>query len=212
MKVDCSREQSARAGVEPFLKAWETLTALTEGRKVITFEFQRSKLVDRAPDPPGQTKLRPLAGILSATGSLIGCLQVSKNQYPEPPNDFVICPDVETMWRRYLGYQEGREPLNSMAYLCLTILEMNAGDRKRAALQYGFDHSVLSKLGYLCSEVGDEQTARKRSSQSQNRSHTPAEKTWMDAVLRSMVRRLGEYAHDPARIFTPLSMNDFPPL
>jgi len=212
MKVDCSTEQSARAQVEPFLKAWETSAALSEGRKVITFEFQRSKIVDRSPDPAGQTKLRPLAGILSATGSLVGCLQVSKTHYPEPPKDFVMCPDVETMWRRYSGYQEGREPLSSMAYLCLTILEMNAGDRRRSALQYGFDHTVLSKLGYLCSEVGDEQTARKRSNQSQNRSYTPAEKSWMEAVIRAMIRRVGEFTHDPTRAFKPLTMSDFPPL
>ncbi len=211
MKKDCATEGAARKLVEPFLRAWEIYTALSEGRNAIRFKFERSKIIDRAPDPPGQARLRSSV-IVSAAGRLTGQLQLKRSHYPQPPNDFVLCPDAETMWRRYLGHKEGREPLNSMAYLCLTILEKNAGDRKRAAVQYGFDHAVLSKLGYLCSEVGDDQTARKRSSQSHNRPHTAEEQTWIDAVIRSMVRRVGEYAHDPTRTFNSLTMSDFPPL
>jgi len=54
----------------------------------------------------------------------------------------------------------GDEPLPSMAYFCLTVLEYQAKNREAAAKQYAIDLKVLKKLGGLTAK-GDPMTARK---------------------------------------------------
>lgn len=43
-------------------------------------------------------------------------LLVTLHKYPDPPKLFILTPDVETLWHRYEGYLQGKEPLSSMAY------------------------------------------------------------------------------------------------
>jgi hypothetical protein len=71
----------------------------------------------------------------------------------------MISPNVETMYNRYQAYRESRDNLLSMAYLILTVLQMNQG-RDRAANHYGISKKVLDRLGTLCSQ-GDHNDARK---------------------------------------------------
>lgn len=63
-------------------------------------------------------------------------------------------PDVESMYRRYLGHLEGREPLPAMAYFCLTVLEWRGGSRPKAAERFGISEQVLCKVGNLSSRKG----------------------------------------------------------
>ena len=57
-----------------------------------------------------------------------------------------------TMYDRYTGYLQGREPLTSMAYFCLTMLtkHLNKG-RKKAATKYRIGDSILKDIERLSS-------------------------------------------------------------
>ena len=109
----------------------------------------------------GSAHLRPGDSPVAATVSPVQ----SYPAYPDPPTVFAITPDVESMWGRWTGYMNDREPLASMASMCLTILEAGAGgrpDERRtsAAAKYGVARDVLELLGDLTSDVGEAQTGR----------------------------------------------------
>src|SRR4029077_1846562 len=63
--------------------------------------------------------------------------------------EFRITPDVSTLSNRYWGYREGKEPLQAMAYFCLTVLLAGAKGRGKAAAMFRIDAAVLRKLGEL---------------------------------------------------------------
>ena len=73
----------------------------------------------------------------------------------------MVSPDVETLWRRYEGYLEGKEPISSMANFCLTLVKQRGSGRKGAAKLLGIAFDVLRKLDELAATKGDEKTARK---------------------------------------------------
>lgn len=214
MKEHHASEQRARGRVEPHIRSWELWNALDLGRRAIRFVFEKPEIVDR--DPPAPGKLGVVKEIDTAESLLIGIAPTAhvtdrRRRYPEPPTGFVASPDVEMMWNRYNGYRAGREPLAGMAYMCLTVLQASAGGREEAAKQYGVDVAVLKKLGQLVSEIGDPQTARKVPKRG-FRPHTDAEKVWIEAVVKAVIRRVGEWAADPNADRPRLTMADFPTL
>jgi hypothetical protein len=103
----------------------------------------------------------------------------------------VVSPDVETLWRRYEGYLEGKEPISSMANFCLTLVKQRGSGRKGAAKLLGIAFDVLRKLDELAATKGDEKTARKVP-RGGFTSYTPREVRWMEAAVRAIIRRLGE--------------------
>jgi hypothetical protein len=137
-------------------------------------------------------------------------------RYPDIPGNFVLSPDVESMWNRYQGYLDGREPLASMAYFCLTTVDgstgIRRGKRPAASRRYGISEDVLRKLGDLTSNVGSERTARKLPPPTGRRDHTGQEIAWIEAAVRASIRRLGEFAYDPARPWPQITMKDLPQL
>lgn len=212
MKEHYVSETEVRKRVQPYIRAWEIQIALQLGPGEMSFVFDRADIVDRNPVPPGTSQ----AIILVGTGSLsLDCkavLRVTRRQYPEPPDRFVLSPDVETMWNRYEGYKARQEPLASMAYMCFTVLVASAGERKAAAEQYGISMNVLDTLTRLTSEVGDELTVRKMPKHGKLRRHTDAEKIWIEAVVKGLIQRAGEYASDTGAVRPQLTMADFPVL
>jgi hypothetical protein len=212
MKEHYASETEARKRVQPYIRAWEIKVALQLGLDEMSFVFDRADIVDRNSVPPGT----PQAIILAGTGSLsLDCkviLRVTRRQYPEPPDAFVVSSDVETMWNRYEGYKAGREPLASMAFMCLTVIESSTRERKAAAKQYAIDKKVLSNLGHLTSKVGDKLTARKMPEQGRLRPHADVEKIWIESVVKALIQRAGEYASDPGAVRPQLTMADFPVL
>ena len=116
------------------------------------------------------------------------------------------------MWNRYEGYKAGREPLASMAYMCFTVLVAGAGERKAAAEQYGISMNLLDTLARLTSEVGDELTVRKMPKHGKLWPHTDAEKIWIEAVIKALIQRAGEWHSAPSAVRPQLTMADFPVL
>jgi acyl-CoA synthetase (AMP-forming)/AMP-acid ligase II len=154
-------EESARECVEPYLRAWELDAALRFGHPEISFEFRDADIIDRDPPPPGTGQVICAKAAIAAAAALSAAAHVSRARYPDPPEGFVVSPDVETMWRRYVGYLERRERLADMGYACLTVLKGSARGRDKAAKRYAISETVLRRLAQLTTEIGDEETARK---------------------------------------------------
>lgn len=206
--------EDARRVVNSFLRAWEIDAALRYGRREIAFVFEDAEVIDRDPPPPGSPQVIGLAplGILAAVGSVTA--HVRRRKYPEPPTQFRASPDVETLWWRYEGYLQGREPLLPMAFFCLSMLEASAGvkkgKRQQTARKYQISEDVLSKLGELTSLRGDEKTARKFDHNSTRSPLTSAEVTWIESAVKAIIRRLGEYGSTTS--LSTITMNDLPEL
>jgi hypothetical protein len=213
MKEHHASEQSAKARVEPFLRAWEVKEGLRAGTPEIRFRFERPHIVDRAPRAIGSgVKASVTSVTMRAFARLSATALIRKAKYPEPPADFVSSLDVEAMWGRYVGSKAGREPPLSMGYFCLSVLEWSAGGRRQAAQRYRIHLRVLSTLGYLTSALGDRETARKVDQQSQNRALTQQETQWIEVAVRALIQRAGEWAADPTAQHQQLTMSDLPQL
>ena len=52
MKVHYAAADAARAVVDPLLRSWELHVALSQGKQVMHFVYQRSELIDLDPPPP----------------------------------------------------------------------------------------------------------------------------------------------------------------
>ncbi len=161
MKEHYPSVPAAREVVDKFVQAWELDIALRFGRGEMWFVYEDAHLIDRDPPPPGSPQVVCTSLICNAEFRTSGTLRTRLRSYPEPPEQFRISPDVETLWHRYEGYLNGDEPLLSMAYFCLTLLEARAGSRGNAASKYAIEIDVLGKLGELTSTRGDEKIARK---------------------------------------------------
>lgn len=202
-------ENSARKRVDEYLRTWVIDAGLRVGHREMSLEFDKAELIDRDPLPGTGVALR---GVVTATATAKARIVVRRGEYPRPPEGFVASPDVETMWARYEGYLEGREPLGSMAYACLTLLEGNAGGRQNAAAQHGISKDVLDRLAYLATGVGDERTGRKLKGRKERRPHTGPEIAWVEATVKALIRRVGELASDAEAPRSTLTMNDLPKL
>lgn len=215
MKAHYASEEAARLHVAPFLHGWEIDAALRYGPGALTFVFQSAQIEDRSSRSDESARVTRLTGAQPVFVATAPPPPRMLKDYPAPPANFLVSPDVETMWRRYEGYLAGREPLAGMAYMCLTVLEASAdgqGKREKAARQYNIDREVLDNLGELTSEVGDPKTARKVPGRGGFRPHTEAEVAWMEAVVKALIRRAGEWAFDPNAARQKLTMADFPDL
>ncbi len=202
--------KEARAAVDPFLRAWEIEAGLRSRyqRQLFRFEFDRAELIERAPSP-GEIMAATLEGTTRLSAAL-STAPVTLDAYAPAPIHFVASPDVETLWYRWEQYRAKREPLQAMAYVCLSILEVIAGGRGKVAKRYGISRSVLSDLGKLTSEVGDLKTGRK-ADVLEPRPLTQAESTWIQEVVKAMIRRVGERDFDPHAPLPQLTMAHFPP-
>jgi hypothetical protein len=205
MRAHFTTVEQARAAVEPFLQTWEIDIALTYGKREMTFAFKQSHLVDRNPPPPSST----ITATLTITGHApVLAIQVIRKTYPGVPTNFSATPDVVSLWTRFEGFKNGREPLASMAYFCFTLIRDRYGSVDAASKALGIDRAVLKKLSELSTNRGDVSTARKMTP-----NLTPltnAETQWMDAGIRALIRRVGEVASGYSPL--PLTMKQLPQL
>ena len=204
MKEHHATEDDARAAVEDYLRAWELDAALQHGPGAFELRFVRSEIEDRNPTP-GAVHIQ--ASPITATGEL-GAARgtVLPSSYPAPPSTGLRSdPDVERMFYRYAKYRDRREPLTSMAYFCLNILEESAGDRSKAAKRYGIRMCVLDQLGNLSSNRGGPE-ARKAAGVHQNL--TGQESQFLEAAVKAIIRRAAKHAYDPAASLRLITMCD----
>lgn len=211
MKVHCSTEEEAIKIVGQYLQKWEILIGLEHNPDDLKLVFQRANIVDQAPQEDNGKNLKiNVFDTVHLTCSVDAVLHRAYPSYPSRPKKFLVSPDVETMYVRYKAYKQRRESLNSMAYMCLTVLEASAGGRNKAANQYFIDEIILDTLGKLCSTKGDIVEARKAPKYGTYKPLNQEEKTWIESVIRALILRVGEWAYDPNANLRKLTMIDFP--
>lgn len=203
-----ANEKNARAVIGPFLRSWEIETDLTVGIGTIRFRFKRAETIDRDPPPPGSSRTIELEGVAAGASVGIVSLHLTRAFYPAPPKQFRASAEVEAAYRRWRSVQTAREPLQSMAYFLLTMLESAAGGRRQAADTFSIDVDVLRTIGHLSSEKGDLMTARKVPRDTPLRELTGPEKTWLDQAARRIIIRFGERASGAP--MKQLTMADLP--
>lgn len=173
--------------------------------------FKRAQIVDRNPPPPtpGVVDIGP---IRVTAGSPTVQVNVSRvvQAYPRPPKLSLAPddPDVLTMYNRLKGYYENREPLASMAYFCLTMLEKHlCKNRKAAANKYKIGNKVLNQIGNLTENKGGE-TARKATGIGTNL--TRPESRFLEEAVKKIILRVAEVAHDPNQNLPTITLPDLP--
>lgn len=191
LKEHFANVADARSAVESVLRAWQFRAALTRNIG-IRFAYVKSTMIDLAPPPIGRTQRIVAEGMSAAvvSDSASACLTLAA--YPDPPFDFAQTQEVEALSRRWLSCLDGREPLLACAYFVLTKLDVRFGNRKNAALELNVSDAVLSKLGSLSSEHGDDSTARKARLTPQLL--TPAAENWVRESVPELILRLARYS------------------
>jgi hypothetical protein len=181
-KQHYSSEAEVRPLADALVRSWQIDAGLKYGRPDFLFRFEGSQMLDRQPPPNAQ--VLQISGHFHMTGDLH--LKRAYAAYPNLPQGFRLIPEVEVLWERYCRYIESQEPLLSMAYFCLTLLER--GNRKQAAKHYSIQLDVLRKLGELTSTRGDSIIARKLTSNTIPLSSD--ETVWVEAAIKAIIRHL----------------------
>lgn len=180
--------EAARAAADPAMRSWAVEMNIRLGFTEAQVKYDRTDLVDRRPTP-GLIVLQAESSVSTwvvADATLVRGL----NRYPPPPDDqFVLSPDVESLWARYVNYKKGREPLLSMAYFTFTMLTLGGSGRPDAATRLNVEESVLRKLSELSSTRGDLMTARKSSPDWRPLSDT--ENVWLTTAIPRLILQLG---------------------
>ena len=207
----CATAEDARVIVEPFLRAWELSSALSDWSG-FEFVFQRADIIDRSPSP---RSLDAQAGF-HAVGGLRTSEKVQKATYPTPPVGLATDAYVEMMFDRYRNYRKGLTTLSDAANFCLTAVE-HAGltalasgkARDRAAKHFYIERMVLNKVGELCSTKGG---AEARKAIGVKHEFSNAERTWLQEAMKKLIHRAAEVANDSSIKYPKLTMAHLPPL
>lgn len=203
-------ESDARVVVEPFLRAWEIDADLNGNIGTIRFSFLGADVVDRNPPLLGTPQVISAGAAAAAFASVRAAAHITRRLYPTPPESFRATSDVTQAYSRWRGFRAGHEPLQSMAYFVLTLVEAVAGGRKVAARSLAIDLDVLGTIGRLSSTKGDADTARKVERGTAFQELSGSEEQWLEHAIRRVVKRLGEHAAGGA--LDPLRMADLPEL
>ena len=213
LKEHYDTEDAGLTAVGGYIRSWELKAALDGRPGQFQLIYERPDIVDRNPSPPNP-------GVLSLSGTIqVGAITgratlvaTNPKPYPDPPSGMTLDPDnpdVATMYDRYMGYLGQREPLVSMAYFCLTMLEAYLCDgRKRAGETYAIHNKVLAKVGDLTANRGGRAAARKATGI--NSDLTPQERRFLEEAVRVMIRRVAEVAHDPHQSRAKITFPDLP--
>jgi hypothetical protein len=203
MKSHHTTADSARAVVEPFLRAWELEAALFDPKDNFEFEFQNAEIIDRKPNSGGVgVEVRMVVRSAVSVSA-----HVKRGKYPGPPIKIACDLPTESILNAYRAYHAGRRSLSDAAYFSLTVLEGASGNRRQAARQFGIDASVLSNIGRLTAEKGGREA---RKSSGAFVSFTTEERAWLEAALKVIVRRAAKVAYDPHANKIMIGMGDLP--
>lgn len=210
MKRPFSSEQDAKIVTDEFLNKWEIIIGLENAPDDIRFKFYRSEVVHFEPNKNECN--------VNLSVSSVGDFEdhatnhVSHHKYPDPPDQFSISPDVETMYLRYKAYCEGRDTLLSMAYLLLTVTQSKAATRREAAEKLRIEKEILDTLGELCSIKGDESEARKAPPNGVFIPLEHKEREWILATCKLLIKRCGEFEFCGTENLFQLKIDNLPSL
>jgi|SRR5215212_545180 len=172
------------------------------------FECIRVEILDLE-DPFSSTRTKPVGSSVHIGGNRVH----RERQYPDPPEDFALSTEVEVMWTLYERYLHGRERLLPMANTCFTWITRHPGSTDEAAKRYSVSKQVLKRLSFLSSRAGKGVEARKMdNSEQQRQALTSEQRRWVEAAVRALIKRAGQYAADPKKAWPEITNSDLPPL
>jgi hypothetical protein len=212
--------EEAQKLVEPFLRAWELEADLRDSGDRFRFAYKTAEVIDRSPPAHGSAVIGVGVGSLAVAGAQ-AFAHVGRAKWPDPPRDLEVSPDADALWRRWRRYrEEKREPLLSAAYWALTMIEAAPGlaspgtprpgskRRQAASAFFNIGLDVLNMVGELTSTRGGNDEERKAEGRATPLS--PAERQWLEAAFRALVRRVAEQAYHGGPPPRPLTMGDLP--
>lgn len=195
--------------VRPYIENWEMDASLRGQPGDFRLRFQETEVIDQDPPPPTPGAARGFAQGIVAVGTLGQASGMAvKPYYPAPPSGLTLnvdAPDVGTMYRRLSGYYEGHEPLQGMAYFCLTVVEQRFSGPRKAAKSLGIAAKVLGEISRLANK-GGEDSARKAGVVGTPLSSE--EKRFLEEGVKAIIRRVAEVAHDPGGSFPTITRAD----
>lgn len=193
MKHHYSTFEEAEEAIVEYIHAWEFDVQLKRGPDSFRLDLDRenSEIIDRNPTPGVENVLVSDMVRIADTAEAT----VLAGEYPDPPSDIVLNLDAEVMHQRYLGYCRGREPLGSMAYFCLTILEKSVGGRRAAAQMYDIDYAVLKMIGEWTANKGGLE-ARKAGGVRED--FSSGQYSFLEDAVKAIIRRVAEREHSPS--------------
>jgi len=186
-KVDIVEELKARIIIEKMLKSWEIESGLKYGKKIMEFLHESTEMTEY--NEPEDS----MRSDINIKTKLTVCAEVSKriSRFPEKNNSFDSNPDMEIMWKRFEIYKDGREPLLSMAYFCLSYLEGICGSRGTIVKTYKIERKILDKLGDVSSECGSKLQARK--GKDNNFINLDSDTiSWVEKCILEIIKHLGK--------------------
>ena len=202
-----STEEGARAAVQPFIDRWEFEASLRLRPGQFKLRYRQPIIIDRNPTPGHVTFIVHETILINDEISL----RLS-GKYPEPPSDNPLNihdPDVKTMHTRLGGYWQGHEPLASMSYFCLTVLETRFGNRPKAAHACKVDPAILDKIGYLTAKKGGPQARKAEGTDSDLSSQ---ETSFLTQAITQLVMRLAQVSAGANREIPLMTLSDLPAL
>ena len=200
-KEHYATEDAARKAIEDYVRAWEFIACLEKGPDYFKLKFDYAQIEDRNRTPSVMmVYARPVRFAVKVGKATV---VVSPACYPPPPSGLKLTPDVQTMYERYMGYLQGREPLPSMAYFCWTMIKDSPTTKR------DFSGAVRNKIGYLSSKKGGQQ-ARKRIGQDEPL--TAQESRFLEEAINVVIRRAAKRAHAPDSNLLQISLSDLPPV
>lgn len=207
LKEHFATEGEARRIVDPFIARWRLCARLQRAPRSFELKFKRAIIEDRNPSP-GVVSLR---GGLRAEIRVGASLTIGAREYPAPPlSEMTITPDVQSMHDRFVGYLEGKEPLPSMAYFCLEVLQGSTGKstrrRREAARKYRIEKDLLDKIGALVSRKGG---AQARKWEGLGAELDASEVRFLRRAIGTIILRVAEMAGDPDRDHPKIKTSDF---
>ena len=236
MKTHYATEEEALEAVREYIELWEFATGLERGPDKFKLVYQEPNIVDRRPS----AKSDDFADVSGAFRSPAGALSAgisSLSQYPPPPpSGLKITPDVRSMYDRLMGHRSGKEPLASMAYFCLTVLEISTRDRCKKAKDAGPKSSKGEKYGVelasvVCPQVvptwrakaaemygieravlnkighlSSKKGARKADGQE---ALTDPEARFLKEAIKALIHRAAEVAYGPVSRLPEIKLTDF---
>ena len=121
------------------------------------------------------------------------------------------------MYDRFMKYCNRMEPLPSVAYFCVTVLEHEAarlngnggkGSDKQTVQTFGIGRNVLRKIRDLSTNKGGAAAARKATGLQLEL--TDQEVRFLKKAIQAIILRAAEVAHNPGTTRDTLTLADLP--
>lgn len=212
LKEHHATEESARRVVEPYVQRWEFSAGLARGPRTFRLKYRKAEIRDLDPTP-GVVEIR--AGSRHATRGGVE-ITISYDKYPPPPPEISISPNVQSMYDRFMKYCNRMEPLPSVAYFCVTVLDHEAarlngnggrGSDRQTVQTFGISRNVLRRIRDLSTNKGG---AAARKATGLQLELTDQEIRFLNKALQAIILRAAEVAHNPGATRDTLTLADLP--